>query len=105
MLNIYKDSWAILPDDIEVSFIDADHSYDGCKSDIMNSIKRFKNLQYIIFDDYGVWNGVKQIVDELIQNKTLIFEKFIGLNDVPGPNGIVKNVNEGIICSINKIVN
>ena len=105
MLDIYKDSWEILPDDIEVSFIDAVHSYDGCKSDIMNSIKRFKNLQYIIFDDYGVWRGVKQIVDELIQNKSLIFEKFIGLNDVPGPNGTVKNVNEGIICSINKIDN
>jgi FkbM family methyltransferase len=105
MLDIYKDSWEILPDDIEVSFIDAVHSYDGCKSDIMNSINRFKNLQYIIFDDYGVWNGVKQIVDELIQNKTLIFEKFIGINNVPGPNGIVKNVNEGIICSITQSIN
>jgi hypothetical protein len=105
MLDIYKDSWEILPDDIEVSFIDAVHSYNGCKSDIMNSINRFKNLQYIIFDDYGVWDGVKQIVDELIQNKTVIFEKFIGLNDVPGPKGIVKNINEGIICRINKIVN
>jgi FkbM family methyltransferase len=102
MLDIYKDNWEILPDDIEVSFIDADHSYNGCKSDIFNSIKRFKNLKYIIFDDYGVWSGVKQIIDELIKNKTLKFEKFIGINDVPGPNGIVKNVNEGIICSVNE---
>jgi O-methyltransferase len=110
MLDIYRDSWGILPEDIDISFIDADHSYNGCKSDIVNSIKQFKNLKYIIFDDYGVWSGVKQIVDELIKNKTLIFEKFIGINDVPGPNGIVTNVNEGIICSINnkvenKIVN
>ena len=104
MLDIYKDSWEILPDDIEVSFIDASHSYDCCKSDILNSIKQFKNLQYIIFDDYGVWSGVKQIIDELMENKILIFEKFIGLNDVPGPNGIVKNVNEGVICSINKFI-
>jgi hypothetical protein len=101
MLNIYTDSWDILPDDIEVTFIDADHSYQGCKSDIMNSINRLKNLQYIILDDYGVWNGVKQIVDELIENKTFKFERFIGITDVPGPNNIVvKNVNEGIICSI-----
>jgi hypothetical protein len=104
MLDIYKDNWEILHDDIEVSFIDADHSYNGCKSDIFNSIKQFKNLQYIIFDDYGVWSGVKKIIDELIENKILIFEKFIGLNDVPGPNGIVKNVNEGVICSINKFI-
>jgi len=101
MLNIYTDSWDILPDDIEVTFIDADHSYQGCKSDIMNSINRLKNLQYIILDDYGVWDGVKQIVDELIENKTFKFERFIGITDVPGPNNIVfKNVNEGIICSI-----
>jgi hypothetical protein len=103
MLDIYKDSWGILPDNIEVTFIDADHSYNGCKSDIFNSIKYLKNLHYIIFDDYGVWSGVKQIIDELIDNKLLIFEKFIGLNNVPGPNGIVENTNEGVICSVNKI--
>ena len=100
MLDIYKNNWEILPDDIEVSFIDADHSYNGCKSDILNSIKRFKNLKYIIFDDYGVWPGVKQIIDELIGKKVLNFERFIGINNVPGPYGIVKNVNEGVICSI-----
>jgi hypothetical protein len=105
MLDIYKNSWKILPDDIEVAFIDANHSYECCKCDIFNSIKQFKNLQYIIFDDYGVWDGVKKIIDELIQNNTLIFERFIGLNDVPGPHGIVKNVKEGIICSINKFEN
>jgi len=105
ILDIYKDSWEILPNDIEISFIDAGHSYECCKSDILNSIKQFKNLQYIIFDDYGVWSGVKQIIDEMIKNKILNFEKFIGLNDVPGPNGIVKNVNEGVICSINKNIN
>lgn len=102
MLDIYKDSWNVLPDDIEVSFIDADHSYNGCKSDIINSINRFKNLKYIIFDDYGVWSGVKQSVDEFIENKTLTFKRFIGTTDVPGPNGIVTNVNEGIICAVSK---
>ena len=102
ILDIYKDSWKTLPDDIDVSFIDADHSYDGCKSDIFNSINQFKNLQYIIFDDYGVWKGVKQIVDELIKDETLIFERFIGINNIPSPDGIVNNINEGIICRINK---
>jgi lipopolysaccharide biosynthesis glycosyltransferase len=105
MLDIYKDSWGVLPDDIEVSFIDAGHSYEHCKSDIFNSIKQFKNLKYIIFDDYGVWNGVKQIIDELLNNKILKFEKFIGIKDVPGPKGIVKNVNEGVICSITDFIN
>lgn len=101
-LDIYKDSWDVLPHDIEVSFIDANHSYEHCKMDIINSIKQFRSLEYIIFDDYGVWDGVRKIVDELIINKTLLFERFIGIKDVPGPHGIVKNVHEGIICKINK---
>jgi hypothetical protein len=44
----------------------------------------------------------KKIVDEMIQNQTLQFETFIGLKDVPGPHGLVKNTHEGIICSVIK---
>jgi len=103
-LDIYKNSWEVLPNNIEVTFIDALHTYEACKSDIINSIKRFKNLKYIVFDDYGVWKGVRKAVDEMIQNGTLVFEKFIGINDVPGPKNIIfKNVNEGIICRVNNI--
>ena len=100
-LDIYKKTWDILPIDIEVAFIDAGHNYESCKSDIMNSFNRFAKLKYIMFDDYGVWPGVKKIVDELILQKLLIFEKFIGITDVPSPNGIVNNTNEGIICRVN----
>jgi hypothetical protein len=102
MLDIYNNSWDILPNDIEVSFIDADHSYYGCRSDIMNSISRFTHLQYIILDDYGVWPGVNQIINELVDSGMLVIEKFIGITDVPGPNGIVPNVHEGVICSVRK---
>jgi hypothetical protein len=104
-LDIYKDSWDIIPD-VDVVFIDAGHSYQTCKSDMYNSIRNFKNLKYIIFDDYGVWPGVKQIVNESLTNKILIFENYIGLNNVPGPNNIVvKNTSEGIICRINQLLN
>ena len=100
-LDIYKNSWNVIPE-VDVVFIDADHSYDGVKSDMNNSLKRFKNLKYIIFDDYGVWPGVKKLVDESLNNKTLIFEKYIGLNNVPGlENKLFKNTSEAIICKVN----
>jgi O-methyltransferase len=101
MLDIYNDNWNILPSDIDVVFIDAGHSYEQCKSDVIHSINQFTNLKYIIFDDYGVWEGVKKVIDEMIGNHTLLFERFIGLTNVPGPSGIVNNTNEGIICRVN----
>ena len=101
-LDIYKNNFDILPDDIEVVFIDADHRYEGCKSDIVNSIKRFNNLQYVILDDYGVWPGVRQIVNQLLTNGVFVFERFIGINHVPSNNGIIKYTNEGIICRLNQ---
>ena len=104
-LNIYKNAWNIIPDS-DVVFIDAMHGYNECKSDIINSLKQFPNLKYIIFDDYGVWNGVKKVVDEFLSNQILLFEKFIGLNNVPGPNNsVIKNIAEGIICKINPLLN
>lgn len=100
-LDIYNEPWVVPYNGIEVSFIDACHTYESCKKDIINSINTFTKLKYIIFDDYGVWPGVKKVVDEFINMNVLKFETYIGINDVPGPNGIVKNTYEGIICSVN----
>jgi len=101
-LDIYKESWSVLPEDIDVCFIDANHQYQTCRSDIVNSLKQFKNLKYIIFDDYGVWPGVYKAVQEFLQSGKLRFQRFIGIRDVPGPNGIVRNTREGIICSVDR---
>jgi len=102
MLDIYKDSWEILPEDIDVAFIDAMHTYETCRSDILNSIRQFKSLKYLVFDDYGVWPGVRTVIDEMLANKFLVFERYIGLTDIPGPSEIVTNTHEGIICSVAK---
>jgi hypothetical protein len=62
----------------------------------------FKKLKYIIFDDYGVFPGVKQIIHELLVENILVFERFIGINNVPSNNGVVKGVYEGVICKVTK---
>jgi hypothetical protein len=94
-LNLYKNNCNILLEKIDLSYISSENSYEKCKIDILNSIKLFKNLKYIIFDNYGIYEGVKKIVDEFIEKNILIFEIFLGLT----------NQNEGIICSLNKNFN
>jgi O-methyltransferase len=104
-LDIYNDEWKDLESSIETIFIDAGHSYENCKSDAYNSLKQFINLNYVIFDDYGAWPGVKKIVDELILKGILLFDKYVGLYNVPGLNNIIfKNVSEGIITHVNPFV-
>ena len=101
LLDIYQNNWDILPDDIDVAYIDADYSHKGYKNNIDKCLKKFKNLKYIIFYDYGVWVSMQEIITEFIDNKILNFEINIGIINTPGPYGIINNLHEGIICSVN----
>ena len=47
----------------EVALVDANHSYKSCKSDVINAIKL--GCKYIILDDVGVYDGIKQVVNEI----------------------------------------
>ena len=47
----------------EVAFIDAWHSYEACKSDILNAMKM--GCKYIVLDDVGVYDGLKQAANEI----------------------------------------
>jgi hypothetical protein len=53
----------------DICFIDADHSYEGCKADILNFRELVKEGGLICGHDYGTdqfsWVGVRQAVDEL----------------------------------------
>tara|TARA_B110000483_G_C18189902_1_gene540490 strand:- start:1277 stop:1678 length:402 start_codon:yes stop_codon:yes gene_type:complete len=59
LLDIYCDPWDAIPSDVDVSFIDAVHTYEHCKFDVFNSLRRFPKLKYIVFDDYGIFPGIK----------------------------------------------
>jgi len=98
--DLYNSGWENIPRDVNVVFIDAYHEYENCRSDLDKSLEYFKDLKYIIFDNYGVFPGVKKVVDDAIEAGVLKFECWIGLTNVPTVGGkYVKGVSEGVICS------
>ena len=103
--DLYNSNWEIKSGD--VFFIDADHSYKGVCSDIVNSLKLKSNIlekKILIFDDYGVSqyeHTVKKSVDEFIDNKTLEILGYIGHSSgysFDGSNERTLTHYEGIIC-------
>jgi FkbM family methyltransferase len=111
-LNLYDNSsWKVIPNDIDIVFIDANHDYEYCKMDLINSLINFPQLKYIIFDDYGVWPGVNKVVKEFIETKHIKIEKNIGLNykelreipicfDIANSKNFIINDHEGVICKV-----
>ena len=66
-------------DDIDVLFIDGDHSYNGVKNDFNLYSPLVKNGGYVVFDDYNDHVSspeVKSAVNEIVS--TLIGYKIIG---------------------------
>lgn len=65
---------------VDLIFIDGDHSYEGCKSDVLNYVPWYlRPGGYFILHDYYGWydsqgnnnSPVKQVIDELIEENTL----------------------------------
>ena len=62
-----------------------------------------KNLKYIIYDDYGVFPGVKKVVNEFVRKGILSIVSFVGLTSIPTISGVnIENTYEGVICKIIK---
>lgn len=67
VFDLYSNSFLNIPDDnIEVIFIDAGHDYNHVISDIQRAIQ-FTNLQYLVFDDYGLISSVRNAIDDVLQ--------------------------------------
>lgn len=93
----------IADDNIEVIFIDAGHDYHHVVSDIGRAIQ-FKNLKYLVFDDYGLIKPVKDAVDEVLTMNPDNMSIAARIGHEPGHafvgNRILKD-SEGLIVKVN----
>ena len=76
--DIYKDEWSFINCDPHVVYIDCVNDYDHRKRDIDRCINYFSN-PLLIITDYGLFPGVKQIVDEYVDMGKLVIERTIGM--------------------------
>ena len=57
---------------LDFVYIDADHSYEGVKADIIAWLPKVKkNGGYLCGHDYGIFPGVKKAVDEMFSCSTV----------------------------------
>jgi hypothetical protein len=82
--RMLSDEWFKKYNDVELDwiYIDGDHSYEGCLSDLENGLKAVKSGGLILGDDYGWpnnrWNkpGVTKAVNKFINNNNLTEHMF-----------------------------
>jgi predicted O-methyltransferase YrrM len=51
--------------EIDLLFIDGDHSYDGCRGDVETWLPKVKRGGTVLFHDYGWAEGVRKVVFDL----------------------------------------
>jgi predicted O-methyltransferase YrrM len=56
---------------IDLLFLDGDHSYEGCRLDVENWLPHLKPGGLIIMHDYGWAEGVQKVVYEFIQPRAV----------------------------------
>lgn len=82
--RMLSDEWFKKYNNVELDwiYIDGDHSYEGCLSDLENALKAVKTGGFILGDDYGWpnnrWNkpGVTKAVNEFINTNNLANSMF-----------------------------
>jgi hypothetical protein len=101
-LDLYAERIEYTPiyEEIDVFFVDAGHD----KKHVCSDIERIKKMKpnrpiHIIFDDYGLIDGVRNAVNEYIERGELTKEHYIGYEAGHkfSENRILKHY-EGIIC-------
>ena len=99
-VDVYSSDFQI-PDDIDITFVDAGHSTDFIKFDIKRLLEKNKNM-ILIFDDYGQQDGV---VRNAIRDSNLEISRHIGeyngftFKRLNGDTIVFKG-REGVICNL-----
>ena len=99
-MDVYSSDFQI-PDDIDITFVDAGHSTDFIKFDIKRLLEKNKNM-ILIFDDYGQQDGV---VKNAIRDSNLEISRHIGeyngftFKRLNGETVVFKG-REGVICNL-----
>lgn len=57
----------IFNEEIDLLFIDGDHSYEAVKADVVNWVTKVKDSGIVIFHDISWTEGVKRVVNEYIK--------------------------------------
>jgi hypothetical protein len=98
-MDVYNQKWDFEDKDAIV-FIDCVHDYNHLKSDIDNSIATF-DKPIIMFDDYGLFPDLKQLIDEYVEQGKLKILKKIGEHKgkfYPATQNKILRDSEGLIC-------
>jgi hypothetical protein len=98
--DLYNSDWSTLKFPADIVFIDANHTYECVRQDIKNCIKVYKDA-FVVFDDYGAWEGVHRAVSEAINDHRLEILREIG--EKKGELSSIRPNNlgpEGLICRV-----
>ena len=99
-MDVYSSDFQI-PEDIDITFVDAGHSTDFIKFDIKRLLEKNKNMT-LIFDDYGQQDDV---VKNAIRDSNLEISRHIGeyngftFKRLNGDTIVFKG-REGVICNL-----
>ena len=64
----------LFPDDfLDFAFIDASHSYEDVKADILAWLPKIKKGGYIMMHDYGLFEGVTRAANEIFGDEVIKF--------------------------------
>ena len=99
LMDVYRDRWNF-EEKVDVVFIDCVHTYQHLKSDVDNSLNTF-DKPILMFDDYGLFPDLKQLIDEYVEAGKLKILKKIGQHKgkiYPKTMNKILKDREGIIC-------